>query len=81
MSERNAALIESWRGAAARTREAQLALKAKFDAHLAGGPAPTEAEVTLVRELRDLESQRLEAAMDYVRRTALGPPTGFGSLD
>lgn len=81
MSERYAALIESWRAAAARTREAQLALKARFDAHLAGGPAPSEAEVSLVRELRNAESQKLEAAMEYVRRTALGPPTGFGALD
>lgn len=81
MSERYAALIESWRAAAARTREAQLALKARFDAHLVGGPAPTEAQVALVRELREIEGHKLEAAMEYVRRTALGPPTGFRSLD
>jgi hypothetical protein len=75
MSERYAALIEEWRSAAARTREAQLGLKAKFDAHIAGGPAPTEEEVAHVRQLRAVEGEKLEAAMDYVRRTALGRPT------
>lgn len=81
MSQRYAALIERWRAAAARTREAQLALKSKFDAHIAGGPAPSEDEVQHVRDLRDDEGRCLEEAMDYVRRTALGKPTGFGSLD
>lgn len=81
MSQRYAALIEHWRKAAARTREAQLALKVKFDAHLAGGPAPSEDEVNHVRELREEEGRRLEEAMDYVRRTALGKPTGFADLD
>lgn len=81
MSQRYAALIEQWRAAAAKTREAQLALKAKFDAHLAGGPAPGEDEVRHVRELREEEGRRLEEAMAYVRRTALGKPTGFDSLD
>lgn len=81
MSQRHAALIDRWRAAAARTREAQRALQEKFDAHLAGGPAPSEDEVQHVRHLRDEEGRRLEEAMDYARRTALGKPTGFGSLD
>jgi hypothetical protein len=78
MSERYAALLQEWREASARTREAQKRLKAKFDAHLEGGPAPTEAEVLFVRGLREVEGEKLEAAMEYVRQTASGPPTGFG---
>jgi len=78
MSQRYAALLQDWRDASARTRDAQQKLKAKFDAHMEGGPAPTEEEVALVRRLREVEGEKLEAAMDYVRQTASGPPTGFG---
>lgn len=78
MSERYSALLQEWREASARTREAQNLLKAKFDAHIDGGPAPTEDEVKLVRVLRGIEADKLETAMEYARRTAMGPPTGFG---
>jgi hypothetical protein len=78
MSARYAALLQEWREASARTREMQKALKAKFDAHLEGGPAPTEEEVARMRELRNVEAEKLEAAMEYVRETVSGPPTGFG---
>jgi hypothetical protein len=78
MSARYAALLQEWREASARTRAAQQDLKAKFDAHLDGGPAPTDEDLAYMRQLRAVEAAMLEAAMDYVRQTASGPPTGFG---
>lgn len=78
MSERYAALLREWREASARTRQAQQELKDKFEAHLNGGSAPTEDDVALLHRLRVVEGEKLEAAMEYVRQTAFGPPTGFG---
>jgi hypothetical protein len=76
MSQRYAQLIDS-----ARTRAAQAELKTIFEAHLDGkGPAPDLALVERLRELRDIEQAKLEAAMAYVRKTAAGPPSGLGSL-
>jgi hypothetical protein len=81
MSQRYAELIDDWRAASARTRAAQAALKTIFEAHLEGkGPAPEQRLIEQLRELRDVEHAKLEAAMAYVRKTASGPPTGYGSL-
>jgi hypothetical protein len=81
MSQHYAELIDEWRAASARTRAAQAELKAIFEAHLDGnGPAPEQKLIEHLRELRDIEHAKLEAAMAYVRKTASGPPTGHGSL-
>jgi hypothetical protein len=81
VSQRYAELIDEWRAASAQTRAAQAELKAMFEAHLEGkGPPPAQRLIERLRELRDLEHAKLDAAMAYVRRTASGPPTGHGSL-
>jgi hypothetical protein len=81
MSQRYAELIDDWRAACARTRAAQAELKAIFEAHLDGkGPPPEQRLNEQLRELRDVEHAKLDAAMAYVRKTASGPPTGHGSL-
>jgi len=81
MSQRYAKLIDEWRAASADTRAAQAELKAAFEAHLEGkGPAPQAHAIERLRELRDIEHAKLEAAMAYVRKTAAGPPTGHGRL-
>jgi hypothetical protein len=81
MSQRYAELIDDWRAASARTRAAQAELKAIFEAHLDGkGSPPEQRLIEQLRELRDVEHAKLDAAMAYVRKTASGPPTGHGSL-
>jgi hypothetical protein len=81
MSQHYADLIEQWRIAAAATRDAQTKLTVVFNAHLDGkGPAPDAAAIEHLRRLRDIEHAKLEAAMEYARRTASGPPTGLGDL-
>jgi hypothetical protein len=81
MSQRYAQLIDEWRAASAETRAAQAELKAVFEAHLDGkGPAPEPRTIERLRELRDIEHAKLDAAMAYVRKTASGPPTGHGKL-
>jgi hypothetical protein len=81
MSQRYAELIDEWRKASSATRAAQAELKAVFEAHLEGkGPPPTARDTERLRELRDIEHAKLDAAMTYVRRTASGPATGHGSL-
>jgi hypothetical protein len=81
MSETYAALINDWRKASEATRNAQAKLKAQFDAHLGGGPEPHEEDVRRLRELREIESRKLDEAMQYVKKTARGPRTGMGKLD
>lgn len=65
-------LLDEWRAAADGTRKAQQTLKEGFESYLEGcGPEPTREMVDHVQALRDAERQKLEAAMEYVRRTAL----------
>jgi hypothetical protein len=81
VSQRYAQLIAEWRTAAAETRKAQAKLTLSLDAHLNGkGPAPDPSSIDYLRKLRDIEHAKLEAAMEYVRKTASGPPTGSGNL-
>lgn len=81
MGQRYAELIEHWRTAAAETRDAQAKVTAVFNAHLEGkGPAPEAASIEHLRKLRDIEHAKLDAAMEYARKTASGPPTGLGDL-
>ena len=81
MSETYAALINEWRVAAEATRKAQVALKTKFDAHLEGGPPPSDDDVRRVHELHKIENRKLDEAMKYVKKAARGPQTGMGKLD
>jgi hypothetical protein len=78
VSERYAELINDWRAAAARAREAQQRLNAKFEAHLAGGPEPTPQDIENVRALRTLETAKLHLTMEYIKRTAGRPPVPSG---
>ena len=80
MSETYAALIKEWRVAAEATRKAQVALKAKFDAHLEGGPAPSD-DVRRLHALRTIENKKLDEAMKYVKSAPHGPQTSMGKLD
>ncbi len=78
MSETYAALIDAWRDAAEATREAQTSLTRQFDDHLAGrAPAPSEMDGARLRQLRDTENARLEAAVQYAAKAAHEPPTGW----
>jgi hypothetical protein len=74
VSTRYKELIDVWRAAAVRTREAQRLLNIAFDAHIAGGPEPSEEDVAALRDLRQIEADKMEEAMDYLRRTG-GPST------
>lgn len=80
MSQTYELLIQQWRAAAARTREGQARLNELFDVHIQGGPPPSDADVQHMRELREDESRKLEAAMRYARDAAHGPQTGMGEL-
>lgn len=81
MSETYAILIDAWRAAAEAARQAQARLTREFDDHLAGrGPPPSEMNVARIRQLRDTENAKLEAAVQYAAKAAHGPPTGLGAL-
>jgi hypothetical protein len=81
MSETYASLVEEWRQAAAATRQAQARVNRQFDEHLAGrASAPLDVDVEFIRQLRSLESEKLEAALRYAAKAARSPPTGFGRL-
>lgn len=81
MSETYAAMIDAWREAAEATREVQTRLTQQFDDHLAGrAPAPSEKDIARLRQLRDMENRKLEAAIQYAARAAHEPPTGLGGL-
>jgi hypothetical protein len=80
VSTRYKQLIDDWREAAARTRERQRLLNIAFDEHIAGGPEPSEEDVAALSELRQIEADKLEEAMDYLRRTSTGGPSTPGEL-
>ena len=68
MSTRYQELIEQWREAAARTREAQRLLKLAFDAHIAGGPAPSDEEVAeRIRVYWRPYHERLQSALAEIK--------------
>jgi hypothetical protein len=79
MSRHHAELVDEWRTAAEESRKARARLSRILDAHLQGkGPAPEPRMIEHVRHLQDLERAKLDAAMEYAKETAAGPPTGFG---
>lgn len=80
MSTQYKQLVDEWREAATRTRDAQRLLKVAFDAYISGGPAPSEQDVAALRQLRKVEGDKLEQAMDYIKRKAVGGPPSQGEL-
>jgi hypothetical protein len=75
MSERYAALLSIWKTCNAEARAAEMALNQRFEAFLAGKASePGEAERAQVARLHERERAALEAALDYVRRTARSGP-------
>ncbi|MBC5768575.1 hypothetical protein [Ramlibacter albus] len=72
MAERYAALLDSWKSAGERARQAQRVLDERFDAFLRGeGPEPDEQERVLVRKLHAEEQAALQAALDYVQASVI----------
>jgi hypothetical protein len=74
MSERYARLLAQWKEADARAKEAEARLNEAFLAFVERrGPEPTPQEREEAHELRAREREALNAAITYVKTTALGP--------
>lgn len=82
MHDSHSKLIKLWREAAAATLKSQRDLDEVFESFLAGkGPPPEQKQLDDLRELQQLEYDRLQAALRHVERKAKGQPTEPGALE